>query len=646
MKNVLNKEKVINDLLFENHYFLMQDGEYDVNKEAYYAAYLFSHFGIMVTNPSLLREKNIKIAAEQIGEVVPSSFYQNPQDVKYFTVDELLLEQLVSYLFYGSSIKRVELFKKELPTYPLDDRLKYRDFTILSYAEADKVIDDYISSLCSYKRPFSTIERERFLALTEYYHGENILCKDNIIDIIFQTKRYYYLAEKLDKKDLVKASIKLFGRQMHDYYLVDGYEVLLKLIPLVKDCPLSKKQAKYFNKLCKLAGLSPIATNHNSPYRLANELIKQDDIIGAAKVFKNNGALFIRQFRFLLSIAKENEVDPLLDLLDDENPVVLFQLLMALKNQEAPRIFIYFAYNRLINYREDDLSFKYQRIIADETLAKANEKVMSLFYNHYRKLPSIGKIYLDDAFKKVAVPINTSASGSGLDVLPTGSRVKINGDYLRTFVTWEGIHDIDSSLGVVNNDGKIECIGFWNYNALLLGESVLSSGDVTSDAGTEYYDIKISELRELGYKLVIQFISGYHEPLSRGEIYCGYQNKDNLNTQAWDPKNIELKIKVAGDTRGYIAFGIDLETKEIVFLNQLMKCESNVINPKMVNAVSRYMNKDYLKINMYDTLKSMGEVTNDVNEANIIFSDTQIPLKEQTVIHSFSRDKLIKLINR
>ena len=35
---------------------------------------------------------------------------------------------------------------------------------------------------------------------------------------------------------------------------------------------------------------------------------------------------------------------------------------------------------------------------------------------------------------------------------------------------------------------------------------------------------------------------GYSSTLDRGEIYCGYQNKDNLETKAWDPKNIELKI--------------------------------------------------------------------------------------------------------
>ena len=72
---------------------------------------------------------------------------------------------------------------------------------------------------------------------------------------------------------------------------------------------------------------------------------------------------------------------------------------------------------------------------------------------------------------------------------------------------------------------------------------------------------RIDELLELGYRYVIYTLNGYGGKLNEGDIVCGYQNKNNLNTSAWDPKNIEFKINVISNSCAYIGFAIDLKTK-------------------------------------------------------------------------------------
>ena len=68
----------------------------------------------------------VKDIAEYIGISIPSSFYDNPQQTKYFSCDELLLEQIISYVVIDliegnhnehTNFDRIEIFKKVLSLY-------------------------------------------------------------------------------------------------------------------------------------------------------------------------------------------------------------------------------------------------------------------------------------------------------------------------------------------------------------------------------------------------------------------------------------------------------------------------------------------------------------------------------------------------
>ena len=101
-------------------------------------------------------------------------------------------------------------------------------------------------------------------------------------------------------------------------------------------------------------------------------------------------------------------------------------------------------------------------------------------------------------------------------------------------------------------------------------------------------------MEEQGYKYVVQTFHGYSCKLNSGEIYAGYQNKENLNTKAWDPKNIEMQFRVQGDSRACVAFAIDIQNREVIIINHILDEDRRVISPKGFKTIEKYLQPDYL----------------------------------------------------
>ena len=218
----------------------------------------------------------------------------------------------------------------------------------------------------------------------------------------------------------------------------------------------------------------------------------------------------------------------------DEYDDIAQVLSVAAKIQGLPRNIsthaagIIITKNNLVRkHAETEYEAKWRKSRLNEATRKViYDYCMKLIEEAYRAQPSLGKVYIADNFYKVALPVNTSASGKGIDVMPTGTRLPITSDYIRTFVHWENAFDIDSSLIMVRNDDKLEYLYFGNYHGKPYGTDVLFSGDVTSPNGTEYYDIKLENMRKRGYKYIISTFHGFRSTLNDGDIHCGYQNKD------------------------------------------------------------------------------------------------------------------------
>ena len=652
--NKINKEQI----LISRHY-IMSNGKEDNNRDKYYA-YLLNKFGIEIVNPKFLNKDVVQQLKKYLKINIPNSFYKNPQDLKYFSCEELYLEQLISYINIdliegnhnkNTNFNRIELFNKVLPKYENGKEIKIRKYNIILENEINKILNDIFDAYCNYSRPFSIEETNEFLYLYSlgFYHNQDIKCKDNIFYLLDKDINF---AKLLDRKDVVKFSVLKFGNANFNK-MNKNQKTTLKLIknmiPLVKKTSLSKKQAKFFNKLCKECNLKIVDNNDNSPYKAAIKEIKNGNVISASKIFLDSGSLFARNFRFLLSRSNNEEKNILINMLPNDNPILLYQILTTILNDNGKRIFTFKNNNLVKCHIETDYEEKYRKSKLDyETRELLSNIIKNKIDSYYLSLPKLGKIYISEKFKKIALPVNNSCSGRGLDVLPTGSRIKINGNYIRTFCYWKNVFDIDSSALFIKDDFNqnndyVE-LSWRNYNTLPLGESALSSGDCRDKNGAEYQDFKIDELLELGYRYVIYTLNGYGGKLDEGEIVCGYQNKNNLNTSAWDPKNIEFKINVISNSCAYTGFAIDLKTKEIIVLNLNSSGNNQVVNKKQLLLIEKYLKENYLNYSMYDLIKCRGEITTK-EEANIIFDDDYIPLDNQKNIKSYEMEKLVALIN-
>ena len=646
-------------ILIARHYLLAVPQEVDPEEKvrtAYLNAYLFSNFGIVVDRPNLLTETHVEEISDLFKLNVPASFYRNPQDTKYYTSDELFVNQVLAYfLAYGEENSSIDVFDKELPEYPEGKEIKLREFKILFSDEADKVLVNIAKSYADYKRPWSLDEENEFVYLYEqgYYKDFDILCADNAINMLNKDANF---ARFLYKKDLVKISVAACGEKANLVLDKETANLIRKAIPLVKDCPMSKKQAKYFNTLINKVGaqgkVKP-ATNERSPYAKAQALLNKGDVLGAAKVYAANGSLFERNIKMLISRANPAEALEIINMIPSKNPIALYQLVTSLMEDNGGNRTFTFTKNRLVKkHVETEYEAKWRKSRLNEGTRKMiHDAVFAQIEAGYRAQPSLGKVYVSPEFFKVGVPVNTSASGKGIDVLPAGSRIPVRGNKIRTFVHWEHAFDIDSSLVIIDEKGKTDLMYFARCHNKAYADDLLFSNDVTSPTGTEYYDMDLDGLRRHGVRYIIQTFHGFCSNLNSGEIYCGYQDKKNLNTKAWDPKNIELKIHVKGDTRAFMSFGVDLETDEVVIFNMLLDSEDRIVSGALKDTVMKYLSSNYLELNMglVATYRA-SEVVATPEEADVVFDaaynsavDPETGKATQKVVRPYEVERLVGL---
>ena len=624
---------------------------------AYLNAFLLANFGIVVDKPELLTKGMVQDISDVYRLNVPKSYFANPQDTKFYTAEELLVEQCISYfLAYGAKESHVHVFDKELPEYPVGEEIKLREFRILTDEEADAELREITKAYAAYKRPWGLDEAAEFLELYKngYYSFTEmpINCGDNAVLMLGENTDF---AQFLFKKDVVKLSIARAGEQKELTMKHEDWKLIKAILPLVKDCPMSKKQAKYFNTLVKITGSKlKKADNKKSPNRIALEKLNSGDVMGAAEVFAKNGSLLERNLKFLLSRANPREAVKILDMLSNENPTILYQLMSTvLADTEEARTFSFYAKNRVKTHIETEYEARWRKSrLNDATKKLVHDTCFEKIAEHYVNTESLGKVYIAPNFYKVAMPVNTSASGKGIDVPSTGTRLPINGTKIRSFVHWENAFDIDSSTIYEHADGKLNMINFCSYCDRNYSGAARFSGDITGPKGTEYFDLDLESLKEQGVKRVVFTFHGYNSTLDKGDIYCGYQNKENFNTKAWDPKNIELKIHVKGEKRAYVAFAVDLETMEIIVLNLMRDDDCQVVRSKDFEAVKAFMDPAKLELNMGLIAEWRAvEVVNTPEEATVVFSDDYVakevelidgetPKPAQVVIRSFDVEKL------
>lgn len=290
-------------------------------------------------------------------------------------------------------------------------------------------------------------------------------------------------------------------------------------------------------------------------------------------------------------------------------------------------------------------------------------------------------VFIDEKLKRYIVPMemrdNSKADGK---TFTHGTRIKIEKDikFLRVFTAWASLSGESSSIDIDMGgafikevDGKLELTPISYYNQS--EKFAVHSGDIRTckkykkpeDTITaEFIDVNYNKVKEAGYKYFItaEFIfSSLHNEnvFNKMQIWSGITllNERRTSTeQAINLNNYLFRMKLSGEYSSHTSFAIDLETDEIVILDQYSKEKSGININNMANKLNVYkkqlFNAFETKENMYNLLSMYCEansinIVDSMEEAEIICSYEDIDVKEGQQLFNVSNnlEKIVSLLN-
>ena len=666
--------------LFAQHVLVNEDGP-DAN--AFEVLFSLAHyFGIRVTEGAELAERNmIHFARNQFGTDVPEAFYRGfPKSVRELSSDQLLFDQLVHYtVTYGfGNFSRAghSVVERDFERAAFREEVPVKEFRILSLKDADAFVVSSVKDMLRGTRPLSVGNFELVLDVIREKGAEGFAAasKDTNIRLLLATRDLDYLRplslpdvlkvterlqwEKYGSDNLKKLNLKNQDRKFLTALIRtklaengdfrECYERRALWCGLLHHIHMKAETDREERFLTAMRGRENI-----SAYAMMEKAVASGDIEAAARVLKEekgSGAV-IRHLNYFLS--RGGSPQALTPYLKGAGTVLLLQLLQqyAVYRPTLKRAFVFTKLNLLRTHTESDEEQKKRRSVVPPAVRERIEAAIRAELAE-RWQGKLGKVYLGEDMKRIALPIAESSSESGFGILPKGSRIPLpEGKKLRAFTYWEKVDDIDLSvIGLDAEDRETEFS--WRTMADAQSEAVTYSGDQTSGfhGGSEFFDIDLPafraqypEIRRLIFCDNV-FTYGMHF----GDCVCraGYMVRDTEDSGAvFEPKTVASAYTVNCPSSFAYLFGLDLETNEFVWLNSAVNGNTQVAGETSVAHLNRLFEATKT-MSMYDLLSlQAASRTDDPMEADLAATDEEVKTKEGAVrLHSYDMALMTKLM--
>ena len=344
---------------------------------------------------------------------------------------------------------------------------------------------------------------------------------------------------------------------------------------------------------------------------------------------------------------------------DRLNPVILVQLMMRYHNDHGngSRVFKFTKNNRMrIHNETGEEAAKRKSVLSDDIRNLAEGTVRDLLkktlHGRIRE-----KVWIDPEMKKIAVPIQSASSQGGFDILPTGSRVKIpEGKKIRAFTYWEKVNDIDLSCFGLTEDGQQKEFS-WRSMYSQQSDAITFSGDETSgyNGGSEYFDIDIDAVRKRYPDfLYLVFCNNIYSDWGRThfkDCFCkaGFMNRDILDSgEVYEPKTVQTSFRITADSSFGYLFALDLETREMVWLNLNRSGDHSIAGTTEMKWVMDFLEvTDVFSVyDLYAWAAGEENLADNVYEATIVVHNNAglLTTKDQTVVRSWDIEKMLALL--
>jgi hypothetical protein len=704
-------KRIFKEYLFQKHMFVCERAGTGLaeNEEPHVFETLFSLanlFGITITEGKELAQKEmIEFASGMLGKNVPAPFYQGfPESVRNLSADQLLFDQLVHYtVTYGFghfSEPGHSLFEETFERMAFQENVEVKEFTIIEEAAAVKLLAEYVGNLLASSRPLSDMQ---FAMVCDYiqtyrYKVQQCASKNTLVRLMVALRdlrfaRFLYLSdvikvldeinfvgygkEELKKLNLRNQDRKFLTSVIDELFAISHVDVITCYEK--KDVWCGLLHHLHYQPKCEKARefLADMRTKGNkSVYASFERLMNSGNIRGAVSTLKEgkgSGAL-LRNLDYIISRIEEPEdLTFVLHNLETKNNLMLLQLFLHYagerKGEEHGRAFRFVRHNTMRVHAELPKEVKRRKSM----ISRGQSAIVSRFVeeNLRRNLRGkLGKVYVDEAMKKIALPLQEATAQGGIGVLAKGSRLPIpDGKKLRAFTYWEKVDDIDLSVIGMDEEG-LQTEFSWRTMAMNQSGAITYSGDETSgyNGGSEYFDIDLEKFHEL-YPAIrkLVFCDNVYSGFNFETCYCtaGFMKRDLLDSgEIYEPKTIESAFRVNCPGMFAYLFGIDLEKREFVWLNLSRDAHVTVAGTTSLAFLLDYFDVTE-KMNVYRFFEWMAtELVTDPAKADVIVSDRReiweqanvgatdgqvsgnLEQKEKEWIHSYDFEKLLALMNQ
>ena len=682
----LRMKDIFKKVLFEHHILVSEQTE--KSEDAFAVCYALAKlFGIRITaGESMLQEEMISFAASQLGQNVPEPFYRGfPESVRKLSPEELLFDQIVHYTktygFGRFDEPGHSIMEDFVERTAFAEKTGVKDFAVLSLPGAEVKLEEYAENLLRSTRPLSE-EQFAFLSafIVEYdYEVSACASKNTAIRLLLELRdvsyaRFlvmsdvpklvdemnvrYYDNNNIKKLNLKNQDRKLITAVINELFHADSCDfrtccekkaVWNGLLHHIHYQPESELAAEF---------VSLIRGKENiSVYADFERAMKAGDIRQAAlelKSGKGSGAV-LRHLNHIISRAEsEEDIQFIMDQIDSSNSIVLLQLLMhyvVYSDKGGRRVFTYVRHNKTVMHMETQEEAQHRKsLISEKVAARLCELIIEKLKKHYAG--KLGRVYIDPDMKRIAVPIQMSASYGGFGVLPRGSRLHIEeGKKIRGFTYWEKVNDIDLSVIGIRGDGS-QVEFSWRTMAGRQSDAITYSGDETSGyhGGSEYFDIDIEKVKkrypEVEYLVFCNNVySGI--PFSRCICTAGYMLRDiNDSGKVFEPKTVKTSFTVdCASTFAYL-FAIDLYASEFIWLNTVRDSSAIVAGATPLGFLTKYFDITSV-MNVYELFSMMASGIAVIPEgAEVVVTDKNVNTADGVeIIRSSDIERIMALMN-
>lgn len=185
----------------------------------------------------------------------------------------------------------------------------------------------------------------------------------------------------------------------------------------------------------------------------------------------------------------------------------------------------------------------------------------------------LGNVYVDPALKGCPVPSQMRSASEGLFSVARGTRLPFGDETkgtIRFFIYWVG-QDIDLSATFHDEEfNTIERVSYTNLRSAKYNAH--HSGDIVQapNGASEFIDIDIASALEYGARYVAMNVLVYSGPnfSEHEKCYAGWMTRSAPDSnEIYDPKTVEQKIDVNGDSRRCVPVMFDLLTREAIWID-------------------------------------------------------------------------------